>query len=49
VAVPAPRNWPAGGLAPSEPIELENALHVRKSHLNLPALAAGLLEGFRIG
>ena len=32
-----------------EPVEPENALHVRKSHLNLLALAAGLLEGFRIG
>src|SRR6478609_5159830 len=32
-----------------EPVEPENALHVRKSHLNLLALATGLLEGFRIG
>jgi hypothetical protein len=32
-----------------EPVEPENALHVRKSHLDLLALTAGLLEGFRIG
>ena len=32
-----------------EPVEPENALHVRKSHLNLLALAARLFEGFGIG
>jgi hypothetical protein len=32
-----------------EPVEPENALHVRKSRLDLLALTAGLLEGFRIG
>src|SRR3984957_6135304 len=32
-----------------ETVEPENALHVRKSHLNLLALPAGLLEGFRVG
>lgn len=33
----------------AEPVEPENALHVRKSHLNLLALAARLFEGFCIG
>ena len=32
-----------------ETVEPENPLHVRKSHLNLFALAAGLLKGFCIG
>ena len=32
-----------------ETVEPENALHVRKSHLDLLALTAGLQEGFRIG
>ena len=32
-----------------EPVEPENAFHVRKSHLNLLALAARLFEGFCIG
>ena len=32
-----------------EPVEPENALHVRKSHLNLLALAARLSKGFCIG
>ena len=32
-----------------ETVEPENALHVRKSHLNLLALAARLPEGFPIG
>ena len=30
-------------------VEPENAFHMRKSHLDLLALAARLLEGFRIG
>ena len=32
-----------------QPVEPENLFHVRKSHLDLLALAARLLEGFRIG
>ena len=32
-----------------KPVEPENPFHVRKSHLNLLAFTAGLLEGFRIG
>ena len=32
-----------------KPVEPENSLHMRKSHLDLLALAARLLEGFRIG
>ncbi len=33
----------------SKPVEFENAPHVSKPHLDLLALPAGLLEGFRIG
>src|SRR5436190_22184720 len=33
----------------SEPVEPEDALHMRKPHLNLLSLAARLLEGFRLG
>jgi hypothetical protein len=32
-----------------KPVEPENSLHMRKSHFDLLALAARLLEGFRIG
>src|ERR1700733_4490169 len=35
--------------AQPEPVEPENPFHVRKSHLNLLAFTARLLEGFRIG
>ena len=33
----------------SKPIEFENALHMGKPHLDLLALPAGQLEGFRSG
>jgi hypothetical protein len=33
----------------SKPVEFENALHVRKPHLNFLALATRLQEGFGIG
>ena len=35
--------------AQPEPVEPENPFHVRKSHLNLLAFGARLLEGFCIG